>query len=114
MCRPAPCPITRMAQVRLSWPHATAVGANMPGTYLLYELIWGANSSVSSRRAASCPARKCSNSVLSAANTFEPSDPASDKCTWHELPSRWSTFDMNENAKTSCAGIHVDASLYIE
>ena len=25
-----PCPITRSEQVRLSWPHATAVGANEP------------------------------------------------------------------------------------
>jgi len=30
-----PCPTRRSAQVRLSGPHATAVGAKLPGTYRL-------------------------------------------------------------------------------
>ena len=38
----APWPTTRSEHVRLSLPHATAVGANEPSTKRLYELTFGA------------------------------------------------------------------------
>ena len=80
----------------MSRPHATAVGANDPGTKRLYELTCGAKNSVSSRRAASCPATKRWNSGSSSANTLpSPSSPASEQWMWHELPSRSSNFAMN-------------------
>src|SRR2546423_12323728 len=53
------CPTTRSAQVRLSVPHRTAVGANEPGWYRLYELTFGAYSRVNSRIVASIPAIAC-------------------------------------------------------
>ena len=51
-----PCPTSRSAQVRLSGPHATAVGAKLPATYRLYEFTVGANISVMSRSPACIPA----------------------------------------------------------
>jgi hypothetical protein len=39
---PAPVPTSRTEQVRLSSPHAMAVGANDPTANRLYELTFGA------------------------------------------------------------------------
>ena len=55
--RDAPCPTTRNPHVRLSWPHASVVGAQLPATKRLYELTVGAKKIASSRAQAICPAR---------------------------------------------------------
>ncbi len=106
-----PSPITRIEQVRLSRPQATAVGAKEPSAKRLYELMFGAFSSVSSRRQASCPARKRSNSSGWSANTGLSSSLRSDRWMWHELPSRSLYFAMNVIAKPSWDAISLAAFL---
>ena len=89
-----PCPTSRNAQVRLSRPQRIAVGAKEPGTYLLYELILGANKSEISFKCAIWPAIKerprsdkpCSLSESSAI-TMLPSRPRKEQWIWEELPS---------------------------
>src|SRR3954466_9978016 len=103
--RPWPWPTTRIEQVRLSLPQATAVGANEPLAKRLYELMFGAYHSVSSRRQASCPATNDSNSFLSPANALDPSSRASEQWMWHELPSSSLNLAMNVIEWASCAAI---------
>ncbi len=97
--------------MRLSTPHATAVGAKLPGTNRLYEFTFGAKHSVSSRRQASWPARKCSITgdipcAPPPANA-DVSDSTSRRLMWmwHELPSRWSNFAMNVRLQPSWCAI---------
>ena len=89
----------------MSLPHATAVGANEPGTKRLYEFTCGAKNIVSSSRCASWPATKCSNRGSSSPNTLRPSPSAIDRWMWHEFPSRSFHFAMNVIAWPSCAAI---------
>jgi hypothetical protein len=57
--------------------------------------MFGARNSVSSRRHASWPATKRSNSAWSAGKTGAPvSADSSEKWMWHEEPSRSSNFAM--------------------
>src|SRR5207237_8883131 len=100
-----PWPTTRSAQVRLSRPHATAVGANAPGTKRLYELTLGAYNRHSSRRQSSWPARKLLNAGSSAAKRLDPSSFASERWMWHELPSRSLYLAMKLIETPSCEAI---------
>ncbi len=101
--RELPCPMTRSAHVRLSSPHATPVGANVPFWYRLYELIVGAYSRVNSRRVARIPAIQCSMNGLkpyapSPAITGRPSWSRTDKWIWQLLPSRSLNLAMKVRA----------------
>ena len=55
--RAEPCPTTRNPHVRLSWPQASVVGAQLPAEKRLYELIVGATKIARSARHAIWPAR---------------------------------------------------------
>ncbi len=74
--------------------------------------MFGASSSVISRRHASWPARKDSNSARSRSNSG-PCSSASEKWMWHELPSRWSYFAMKLIAMPSSAAISLAPFLKI-
>ena len=80
-----PCPTTRKPHVRLSRPHASVVGAHEPAANRLYELMFGAKNTASSRPHAICPARYCRKMSLSPANALS-SPRHSDEWMWHELP----------------------------
>ena len=65
----------------------------------------GALNIVISRRHASWPARKRSNSSGCSANTGVPSSPRTERWMWHELPSRSSYLAMNVIAMPSWEAI---------
>ncbi len=52
-----PLPTTRNPHVRLSYPQASVVGAQLPAAKRLYELIVGAMNTARSAAHAICPAR---------------------------------------------------------
>ena len=107
----AECPTIRSAQVRLSRPHRTAVGANEPGWYRLYELMFGAYSRLKSRIVASRPASTDSPSVrqvrrpVAGHRRGRRRESRSEKWMWQELPSRWFGLAMKVSAMPSCAAI---------
>jgi hypothetical protein len=60
----------RKPHVRLSWPHASVVGAHDPAAKRLYELTFGARKTASSAEHAICPASQPLNSAVSPANAL--------------------------------------------
>src|SRR5579884_696571 len=90
-----PWPTTRKPHVRLSWPQASVVGAQLPAAKRLYELIVGAMNTARSPRREIWPARYCSNSCDSPANALAPSR-QSEEWMWQEEPTQsWCGFAMN-------------------
>src|SRR2546425_8511668 len=90
-----PWPTMRNPHVRLSWPHASVVGAQLPAAYRLYELMLGARKIASSDAYAMWPDRYCLNTSDSPSNVFRVSFHRLE-WTWHELPiHRWSGLAMN-------------------
>src|SRR4051794_4521644 len=71
--RAAPWPTTLNPQVRLSFPHASVVGAQEPAANRLYELIVGARNTASSLKHAICPASQREKSASSVAKHGSPS-----------------------------------------
>src|SRR5918992_3939018 len=111
-----PWPTTRMEQVRLSLPQATAVGAKEPTANRLYELMFGAKNSVNSRRQASCPAMMFSNvseKPWPSAKTGVPSSPRRLRWMWQELPSRSSNLGIKVMEQPSWEAISLAPFLYI-
>ena len=85
----------RKPHVRLSWPQASVVGAQLPAAKRLYELIVGARKIASSFRQAIWPARYCLKTSDSPAKAFSPSRQRLE-WMWHELPIHvWSGLAMN-------------------
>src|SRR5438132_3748345 len=76
----------RNPHVRLSWPHASVVGAQLPAAYGLYELMLGARKIASSEAYAMWPDRYCLNTSDSPSNVFRVSFHTLE-WPWHELPS---------------------------
>src|SRR5450756_896455 len=95
----------RKPHVRLSWPQARVVGAQLPAAYRLYELMVGARKIASSDAYAICPARYCRKVSDSPSKTLRPSFQRLE-CTWHELPiHRWSGLAMNVTEQPCCCAI---------
>src|ERR1700674_3392488 len=93
--RCCPWPTIRNPQVRLSWPQARVVGAQLPAAKRLYELMFGARKIASSDMYAMCPARYERKVSDSPSNVLRPPFQRLE-CTWHELPiQRWSGLAMN-------------------
>src|SRR5919108_3160361 len=91
---PPPWPTIRKPHVRLSWPQASVVGAQLPAAKRLYELIVGATKTASSLRQAIWPARYWVNTWDSPANAFSPSRQRLE-WMWHEFPiQEWSGLAM--------------------
>src|SRR3954447_1431941 len=85
----------RNPHVRLSCPHASVVGAQLPAAKRLYELIVGATKSARSAAQAICPARYRLKTSDSPANAASPSR-HSDEWMWQDEPTHvWSGFAMN-------------------
>ena len=101
----------------MSVPQRSAVGANEPGWYRLYELTFGAYQTVNCRMVASIPASACRISADMpcpgepvgsgpAPNTgSKPSSVRSEKWMWQELPSRSFGLAMKVSAIPSWAAI---------
>src|SRR6202051_4985886 len=79
-----PWPTTRKPQVRLSYPQARVVGAQLPAAYRLYELMFGARNTANSPAHATSPARYSLKSGDSPANSAFPS-PQRLEWLWDEL-----------------------------
>ena len=81
--------------MRLSFPHASVVGAQDPAANRLYELIVGARNTASSLKHAIWPASQREKSASSVAKHGSPSR-QSDEWMWQELPIQsWNGFAMN-------------------
>src|SRR6478736_7167166 len=92
--RAGPWPTTRKPQVRLSFPHASVVGAHDPAAKRLYELIVGATKIASSLKHAICPASQREKSASSVAKLASPSRQR-EEWIWQEFPSQsWKGFAM--------------------
>ena len=71
--------------MRLSWPHASVVGAHEPAAKRLYELTFGARRIASSPRFAIWPASQRLNVGLSPAKALRPPF-QSEEWMWHYDP----------------------------
>ena len=91
--------------MRLSWPQASVVGAQLPATNRLYELTVGAKKIASSRAQAICPARNCENTASSSPKVFRPSRQRLE-WMWHDDPtSSWYGLAMKVIAQPSWCAI---------
>src|SRR5262245_61111833 len=96
--RDAPWPTTRNPTVRLSWAHASVVGAQLPAAYRLYELTVGAKNTASSFAHAIWPARKRRKSGVSRSPRENALRSSRHRLAWmwHELPIQSANgFAMN-------------------
>ena len=94
----------RNPHVRLSCPHASVVGAQVPAAYRLYELMFGATKIASSDIHAIWPARYWRKVSDSPSNVLRPPFQRLE-WMWHELPIHvWSGLAMNVTEQPcSCA-----------
>src|SRR2546429_9896304 len=95
----------RKPHVRLSWPHASVVGAQLPAAYRLYELMLGARKIPTSDAYPMWPDRHCLKTSDSPSNALRVSFHRLE-WTWHELPiQRWSGLAMNVTEQPAWGGI---------